>query len=180
MLLELVKHNNPILHKKTEDFDFCNPVCDPGELVRDMGLLMVDKNGIGLAAPQVGISTSLFILRGNDLAFFNPIIVNVGEELIKLDEGCLSFPGLSFNISRPRNIRIRYQDVKGETHTKDYTGMTARCILHELDHLDGIVFSQRVSKLKLQMGIKKAKKHANAVYTLEDFIFENGEFNDEC
>jgi peptide deformylase len=77
----------------------------------------------------------------------------------------LSYPGLTLNIERPRHLRLRYQDTKGETHTATFANLTARCVLHEIDHLDGVVFTEKVSKLKLDMAVKKAKKHSGKIYS---------------
>ena len=141
MKLELINHSDPILHMKTEPFSFENPPHDPEELVAAMNALMEEKNGLGLSAPQVGIPFSMFVMRG-PLAVFNPTIVTLSNELIRLDEGCLSYPGIALSIERPRHVRVRYQDAKGATHTATWGNMTARCVLHEMDHLDGIVFSR--------------------------------------
>ena len=119
MKLELIPYDDPILHQKTQPFDFENPPHDPAELADAMNALMEEKNGLGLAAPQVGIPFSMFVMRG-PIAVFNPILVGVSNELIRLDEGCLSFPGLSLSIERPRHLRVRYQDAKGNTHTATY------------------------------------------------------------
>jgi peptide deformylase len=172
MKLELVPSNDPILRRPTEPFDLENPPYDPAELVNSMGDLMFSLNGLGLAAPQVGIPYSLFVVRG-PIAFFNPTIIMLSEETISLEEGCLSYPGMSFMIERPRHCRIRYQDGTGETFTNTYTGMSARCIMHEMDHLNGRVFTDYISKLKLQRAIKSAKKHYHVNYSFSDFHREN-------
>ena len=112
MKLELISFNDPILHQKTQPFDFENPPHDPAELAEAMNALMEEKNGLGLSAPQVGIPFSMFVMRG-PLAVFNPVIVTLSNELIRLDEGCLSYPGISLSIERPRHLRVRYQDAKG-------------------------------------------------------------------
>jgi len=163
MKLELIPFTDPILHQKTQPFDFEKPPHDPAELVAGMNALMEEKNGLGLSAPQVGIPFAMFIMRG-PIVVFNPVIVTLSNELIRLDEGCLSYPGLSLSIERPRHLRVRYQDAKGATETATYANMTARCVLHEMDHLDGIVFLEKVSKLRLDMAIRKARKHSGKIY----------------
>ena len=163
MKLELIPHNDPILHQKTQPFDFENPPHDPGELVEAMNALMEEKNGLGLSAPQVGIPFSMFVMRG-PIAVFNPTIVTLSNELIELEEGCLSYEKLVLKINRARHIRVRYQDVKGNTQTNTYANLSARVFQHEYDHLNGIVFTEKVSKLKLDMATRKAKKHFGKVY----------------
>ena len=163
MKLELISFNDPILHQKTQPFDFENPPHDPAELVAAMNALMEEKNGLGLSAPQVGIPFSMFVMRG-PLAVFNPTIVTLSNELIRLDEGCLSYPGIALSIERPRHVRVRYQDAKGTTQTATWANMTARCCLHEMDHLEGVVFTSKVSKLRLDMAIRKARKHTGKIY----------------
>jgi peptide deformylase len=163
MKLELIPYDDPILHQKTQPFDFENPPHDPAELVAAMNALVEEKNGLGLACPQVGIPFAMFVMRGG-IACFNPVIVTLSNELIRLDEGCLSYPGLSLSIERSRHLRLRYQDAKGATETATYANMTARCVLHEMDHLDGIVFLEKVSKLRLDMAIRKARKHSGKIY----------------
>ena len=168
MKLELISHTDPILHQKTQAFDFEAPPHDPEELVAAMNALMEEKNGLGLSASQVGIPFSMFVMRG-PLAVFNPVIVTLSNELIRLDEGCLSYPGIALSIERPRHVRVRYQDAKGATQTATWANMTARCCLHEMDHLEGKLFYQEVSKLRLERAIKKANKKFKCSYCLSDF-----------
>jgi peptide deformylase len=81
-----------------------------------------------------------------------------GEQIIELEEGCLSFPGIVLKVKRSQHIKVRYENIQGETKTNTYTGMTARIIQHECEHLDGEFFFTGLSKLKLQLALKKAKK----------------------
>ena len=143
--------------EKTQPFDFENSPHDPEELVAAMNALMEEKNGLGLSAPQVGIPFSMFVMRG-PLAIFNPTIVTLSNELIELEEGCLSLSGIVLKINRPRHVRVRYQDQGGKTHTATWANMTARIVQHEMDHLEGILFTDLVSRTRLDMAIRKAKK----------------------
>jgi peptide deformylase len=90
------------------------------------------------------------------LVMYNPRIVDLSDEIISLDEACLSFPGLSAKVKRPNGLRVRYELPNGVTETKRFTGMTARVVQHENDHLNGVLFFDHISKLKLDMAIKKA------------------------
>ena len=142
-----------------EDFDFKNPQIDPVDLSQSMVSLMRKGMGYGLAANQVGLPLKMFVLDGEPAyAVFNPRITYFGEEEILLEEGCLSYPGLALKIKRPRFIRVRFRDPYGDYVTKQFDGITARVFQHEFDHINGVDFTQKVSKLKRDMAIKKWKK----------------------
>ena len=142
-----------------EDFDFKNPQIDPVDLSQSMVSLMRKEMGYGLAANQVGLPLKMFVLDGEPAyAVFNPRITYFGEEEILLEEGCLSYPGLALKIKRPRFIRVRFRDPYGDYVTKQFDGITARVFQHEFDHINGVDFTQKVSKLKRDMAIKKWKK----------------------
>ena len=155
----LVDSNDPILKQPTERFDFENPQIDPKQLAEQLAETMILHNGIGLAAPQCGIPLSVFVVgnprdRDTIMAMFNPSIVNTMGEETYIEEGCLTYPGLYIKVKRPQQIRLRFTDMNGETTTAKYTGMTARAIQHEYDHLSGIVFTSKATAYHLS----KAKK----------------------
>ena len=142
-----------------EDFDFKNPQIDPVDLSQSLVSLMRKEMGYGLAANQVGLPLKMFVLDGEPAyAVFNPRITYFGEEELPLEEGCLSYPGLALKIKRPRFIRVRFRDPYGDYVTKQFDGITARVFQHEFDHINGVDFTQKVSKLKRDMAIKKWKK----------------------
>ncbi|MCW5958747.1 MAG: peptide deformylase [Pyrinomonadaceae bacterium] len=134
------------------------------KLVDDMFETMYSSNGVGLAAPQVFVSQRLFVMDcsgGEDekqkIALINPEIIHVeGEQ--NGDEGCLSFPGIYTKVKRELRTVVRYQDVLGNVQELDGTELTARCILHETDHCDGIVFLDRMTALKREMAKRKIKR----------------------
>jgi peptide deformylase len=162
LILDLVSDNDPILKTKLERFDFSNPPLDPVEIARNLADTMVHLNGYGLAANQVGMSYRVFAMIGGEnkvLACFNPLIVDQTTEEVYLDEGCLSRPGLILNIKRPHAIKVRFTLPNGGTQTQEYTGMTARVFQHELNHLDGIMFTDLVSRLELDIAIRKCRKN---------------------
>lgn len=137
---------------------------DLGRIVGNMFETMYDAGGVGLAAPQVGISKRFFVMdvpddegRPNRLAFINPEIVTVEGEQVG-DEGCLSFPGLYQTVQREMRVIVRAQDLKGEQFEMDLEKLAARCVLHETDHCDGIVFLDRMTVLKRQMAKRKIKR----------------------
>lgn len=133
-------------------------------LVEDMFETMYAAKGVGLAAPQVAVSSRLFVMDcsgGEDekqkIAAINPeIIMHEGEQIG--DEGCLSFPGLYQQIQRNMRAIVRAQDVDGNWFELDGEELTARCILHETDHCDGIIFLDRMTVLKREMAKRKIKK----------------------
>jgi len=162
-MLTLVKFPDPILRQRMPEFDFANPVMDPIELEKAMLEIMFAADGIGLAANQVGINARVFVMghRVNPeaaQAFFNPVIIGNTEEIVDMEEGCLSFPSIYVKIKRPRKIRARWQDRTGAWQEGEFEDYQCRCFLHELDHLEGIVFQDRVSTLKWALAVKKTQK----------------------
>ena len=107
---------------------------------------MIQENGIGLAATQIGIAKRLFVMsvHGRDRICFNPEIIESSDVLIEFAEGCLSFPGDQCTIKRPDTIIVRYQDAAGNWIEDNLVGLEARCFQHELDHLDGITMHDKV------------------------------------
>ena len=166
-MLKIVKFPDPILRTQVTLWDFENPPTDPVQLEKDMLDVMLAHDGIGLAATQLGLPYRVFTMghRGdpeNAQAFFNPMVVATVDEVEDLEEGCLSFPGIFVNIKRPKKILARWQNSKGEWQESEFDGYNCKCFLHELDHLEGIVFQDRVSTLKWAMAIKKTKKRKYA------------------
>ena len=162
----LVDSDNQILRQPTPRFDFQNAPIDPIELAHKLAKAMIANNGIGLSGPQIGLPYRAFCVASTPIiCCFNPIIVDFTFEMIYLDETCCSFPGLFLKVKRPRAIKIRYTQPNGEVKTEKFIGITARAILHEIDHLDGIVFTQRANKYHLDQAKKRlanAKKvHLN-------------------
>jgi peptide deformylase len=156
----LVKDPNPILKQKAEDWDFEK---DSGaeSLEVDMVQLMIESNGIGLAANQVGLLKRVFAIRLKDqvpFCMFNPRIQAHSEELVEDEEGCLSFPDLFLKVKRYKSITAEYLDRQGKTCIIELEGIDARCFQHELEHLDGVCFTDNISPLKLALAKKKQLK----------------------
>jgi len=146
-----LKLTKKVLRNKAKEVVFDKPF-QLQKLAVDMISFMVENKGIGLAAPQVGISKRLFVMFSEDfkdkfMYFFNPSVVEEGKECELGTEGCLSFPGEALDISRPTNIKVKFQDYLGNDNYMDLSGLAARCFLHELDHLDGITFHERVDNV---------------------------------
>ena len=156
---DLVPPGSKVLHTKLNEFDFTNPPTDPNELASTLVETCKKNNGLGLSANQCGLPYRVFVMGANEdfISCFNPkIIATEGEA--HMAEGCLSFPLLELRVTRPKKITVEYQDWNGEKHTTSFDGLTARIFLHELDHMDGIVYTSRVKPLALQSGIKKLEK----------------------
>lgn len=150
-------------------------------LVEDMFETMYDAPGIGLAAIQVGVPKRLLVIdlqepdedaepikdedgserqpvKNNPRVFVNPVILNPAEDMSTFNEGCLSVPEIYADVDRPATCTVQYQDLDGNHHEEDMVGMMATCIQHEMDHLEGIVFIDHLSRLKRNMALKKLKK----------------------
>lgn len=142
-----------------EQFDFNNPQIDPVELAQSLVTEMLRHNGLGLAANQIGYNLRVFAIRGypEHFVMFNPMIIDISNDQIVLEEGCLSFPGLIVKIKRPRTIRIRFYGPNGEMFIKEFIDMTARVIQHEIDHLNGILFYNRANKYHRDQAFRRLK-----------------------
>ncbi|MBM4385764.1 MAG: peptide deformylase [Deltaproteobacteria bacterium] len=136
------------------------------ELAADMIDVMYDEPGIGLAAPQVGEAIRLIVMdtewtgesgEKKPGVMINPEIVARDGE-ITWNEGCLSVPDFNADVERSARVRVRYQDLEGKTHEEDASELRAVCFQHELDHLDGVLFIDRISKLKRSLYVAKRKK----------------------
>lgn len=159
--MNLVYYPDDFLSKKVDQVDIENPGFDPKELKQQMVDLMLSKKGIGLSANQIGMNASLFVMgdsQKNSSIFINPTILQYTEETEKDIEGCLSFPGIYLKIKRPKEILAEFYDENLVKQITKITGYSARCYLHELDHILGITFKDRVSKLKWNFAEKKRKK----------------------
>ena len=158
MDLKLIPEDSEILREVAEAWDW-EKDGDPSELVKAMAKLMVLHNGIGLAAPQCGISKRIFVMGNPDhlVACINPEIIS-GTERVRDQEGCLSFPDLWMYVERYKDISVKYYNVAGEKVEQELTGLMARVYQHERDHLDGICFDNKVSKLALDRAKEKRKK----------------------
>lgn len=160
--MKLVEQNDPILRQPCEEFDFIRPPFDLVEYSKELVKFMYDNNSYGLSANQVGDPYRIFAMRGHPENFvcINPRIVDVSNETIVLEEGCLTFPGLIVKVKRPRHIRVRFHTPNGDTKTEKFTGMSARVFQHEMDHLDGILYFNRASRYHRDMAMRKWRNAA--------------------
>ena len=159
--MKLITYPNEILEREVKDVDLENPGFDPVELKKEMVDFMIANNGIGLSANQVGLDAKVFVMGDsveNSTICINPTVLQYTEETVDDIEGCLSFPNIYVKIKRPKEILAEWYNEKLEKQTVKIEGYSAKCYLHELDHLLGITFKDRVSKLKWEMAQKKARK----------------------
>lgn len=158
MIYPIVIYGSPVLRKKSVNIDPDYP--ELGKLIDDMYLTLAEAEGVGLAAPQIGKNIRLFIVdctpwgeEDPSLAEYRKVFINAeiyerSAQTSLFNEGCLSLPGLHEDVSRPVSIKIRYQDENFVEHDEEIGGMAARVIQHEYDHLEGEVFTDRLSPLR--------------------------------
>jgi peptide deformylase len=156
----LVSEDHPILKEVLPEFDFTNPPVNPNEFASSLVETCKAHHGLGLSANQCGFNYRVFVMGAEDnyVAFFNPELINISKEEIHMVEGCLSFPFLALRITRPSEIGIRYQDFNGEWKGATLSGISARCFLHELDHMNGILYTSHAKPMALQSGMQKRNK----------------------
>ena len=161
--MKLVYHPAEILSREVKTVDLENLGFDPVALKVEMVEFMIANNGIGLSANQIGLDAKVFVMGDsveNSTICINPTVLQYTEETVDDIEGCLSFPNVFVKIKRPKEILAEWYDENLEKQTVKIEGYSAKCYLHELDHLLGITFKDRASKLKWNMAAKKAKKLA--------------------
>ncbi len=182
-ILEVPDPRLKIISKPVERFD-----AELKTLVADMFETMYDAHGIGLAAIQIGVPLRVLVIDlqepdpeaapedcgdhgcghdhrpviNNPRVFVNPEIIDPAAELGSYQEGCLSVPDIYADVDRPKACRVRWHDVEGNLHEEALEGLFAVCIQHEMDHLDGILFIDRLSRLKRNMALKKLDKARKA------------------
>lgn len=168
MILPIVAYGNPVLKKKAKDITKDYPKLD--ELIENMWETMYGAHGVGLAAPQVGLPIRLFVIDPSPFAddeelteeerkqltglkklFINPVITEETGDEWAFSEGCLSIPDVREDVFRQPDITIEYVDENFNTHTDTYTGIAARVIQHEYDHIEGILFTDKLSSLKKRL-----------------------------
>jgi len=158
--MKLLPITHPSLKKPPAEYDF-EKEGDPTKLCEELFAKMQELGGIGLSANQVGIDKKIFVFGdGKDLTRYivNPTIIGVGTESESMKEGCLSLPGIYLTVKRPTEVTLQYQNQSGDVVVETFLSMAARVVLHEYDHMLGQNFTQRVSKMKLDRAIKRAKK----------------------
>lgn len=142
-------------------FDFESPAMDPSELEKKLIDAIEEMDVMGLSANQLGYDFRCMAIKSADegiVVMFNPELTGVSKETIVMREGDTLLPEIFVSLKRPRVINLEYQDVVGDTKELTLDGLAARCVLHELDNLNGILFLQRASRLKLKRALKSRDK----------------------
>lgn len=162
-MLEIVTYPNPVLKKKAE------PVQEIDDEIRrildEMADIMYQKDGVGLAAPQVGISKRIIVVDIGEglMQLINPEIARISGEEKKAEEGCLSFPGIHVEISRPEDVTVAGFNEKGERFELKAEGLWARAFQHEIDHLNGVLIIDHIGTIQRTLLKPKLRKLEKAV-----------------
>ena len=161
MIRPIVAYGDPVLKKEAEDIDLDHP--ELKQIISDMYETMYKAEGVGLAAPQVGLSYRIFIVDASPFeeedpelkdfkkTFINPIIIEEKGEEWKFNEGCLSIPGIREDVSRQPVVTVEYYNEDLKLVEETFTGIAARIIQHEYDHVEGILFTDRLNPLKKRL-----------------------------
>ncbi len=163
--LKIVYYPSPILRNKSKNIETFNDKLQ--EFIDKMIDAMYKYDGIGLAAPQVGENIRLFVMdpnEGEPFVYINPEIIWMSEEKVKYEEGCLSLPGIYAKVERPAEIKIKALSREGEVIEQHLKELAARVFQHEYDHLNGILFIDRISQLDkflIKSKLKKLEKEYN-------------------
>ena len=163
MILPIVAYGDPVLKKKASDISLDHP--ELKNIISNMYETMYKAEGVGLAAPQVGMSIRLFITDGEPFededvqnfkqVFINPQMIEESGKLWSFNEGCLSIPGIREDVTRNELVKIKFFDENLVEHTKEYSGLAARIIQHEYDHVEGVLFTDKLSPLRKRLLKKK-------------------------
>jgi peptide deformylase len=154
-----------IYTRPSVNFDFNFKPFDPYQVSQDMINFCAENKYVSLSACQIGLPYRMFVMIGSEsFACFNPKVMMVQGDEVLLDESCPSYPGLSVKIKRHSEVRLRFQTPSGATDTKRFHGLSAKMVLHEMDHLDGFPFYNRASRYHRELAFNKRKKfYARAV-----------------
>ena len=159
--MEILLLGNELLHQKAE------PIKQIGlqyiEIAENMLEALHDGKGIGLAGPQIGLMERIFVIHAaGDIprVFINPSIIETSQEMIKYEEGCLSIPGIYADVTRPQSVKVQAWNEKGRPFALEASGLVARVILHEYDHLEGKLFIDYLSEQKRNRLFSKMEKTA--------------------
>jgi peptide deformylase len=176
MILPLIYYGDQRLRKKCAPIEQITP--EIRQLAADLTETMIAKNGVGIAAPQVGVLLRLFIIRNEEAnpdgeyllgppeVIINPTISAPSTEQEVMTEGCLSIPGLHMDVRRPVSIQIRYQDLDGQWHEEKASGFRARVMMHENDHINGTLFIDRLSpkeRKQIEGRLREIKEQAKSL-----------------
>lgn len=177
MILPIYAYGQPVLKKKAKQIEEDYPKLD--ELIDNMWKTMYNAHGVGLAAPQVGLSLRMFMVdtqqleeeenseKGIKQVFINAEKIEEGGDEWPYEEGCLSIPNVRGDVERPAQIKLRWQDENFEAHEQIFTGMDARVIQHEYDHIEGVLFTEKLKPIKRQLVRRKLENIKRGKITSE-------------
>ena len=184
MILPIVAYGAPVLKK--EALEISNEYPNLDQLIENMWETMYASNGVGLAAPQIGLSIRLFVidaapfsedeeldeaevtlLKTFKKAFINPTIIEEDGPLWEFNEGCLSIPDVREDVQRQEQLTIEYQSEDFKTHTETFTGLAARVVQHEYDHIEGVLFTDHLSPLKRRLIKNKLTAISKGLITVD-------------
>ena len=184
MILPIVAYGAPVLKK--EALEISNEYPNLDQLIENMWETMYASNGVGLAAPQIGLSIRLFVidaapfsedeeldeaevtlLKTFKKAFINPTIIEEDGPLWEFNEGCLSIPDVREDVQRQEQLTIEYQSEDFKTHTETFTGLAARIVQHEYDHIEGVLFTDHLSPLKRRLIKNKLTAISKGLITVD-------------
>lgn len=160
IICKLIEAKNPMMKIRVSG---CSDDLDRDEIEEKLFDSMKHYQGIGLSANQIGIMERVFVMysdvnKRETITCFNPEIVTQSDTEIIMDEGCITYPGLWLKVKRPDSIEVQYEDKTGEVQHQAMFGLECRIFLHEYDHMEGMDFTQKVSKLKLKRAQKRLSK----------------------
>ena len=161
--LQLKFLGDPMLASPPPLFDFEKDGEHAQELADVLHKKMVQLGGVGLSANQVGLPFRVFVFGNEEkyIALFNPFMLGVSKETVAMEEACLSIPGFSLVLTRPKQVMVNFYNEKGEEKTGTFSDVGARIVLHEFDHMEGMNFTQHASPMKFKMAMKRWKKKRN-------------------
>jgi len=157
--MQIITLGNELLRRKAEKIDQIDEKIT--EAAKQMLEILKQEKGVGVAGPQIGLMKRIFVVHiegDEERIFINPSILETSQETIKYEEGCLSVPGLYADVVRSESIKLQAWNEKGKPFTMETNGLLARVIQHEYDHLEGILFLDRLSEAKKERLIEKYEK----------------------
>lgn len=161
MIKNILLWPHPLLLTTTVEWNHQSPQINYDQLEKDLIETLIYEKALGLAANQIGIPYRVLAINTQDdksiRIMYNPVILSKSDDTNLSDEGCLSFPKIRLEIPRNNTLEVSWRDKLNYVHSRKFTGVDARCILHEIDHLDGKVFKQYVSNLKFNHALRQAK-----------------------
>ena len=172
---KLIKEDHPLLRHRCDLFNFRNPQMETDQLHDVLLECMVHYDGIGLSANQIGYPYKVFAMNheGNAMVIYNPRVVETSTEDVGMEEGCLTYPGLYVNIRRPKSLSLQWWDKDNEKYQGYFSDLSARVILHEMDHMLGKVFYEGKSEYAMRQAQQKRKIHLREMKKRKHVLYQS-------